>query len=387
MAKKHHDKLLEAIESSDKHLKAIEATRDMALITKELTEKVKKAQEKWPLKNFSKDILNQLQPKAFDPNRHDDDQKKEIIDFFNKLKDTKGNLKKILKNHIEHRPDDDQKKEMIEFFDLIVDQEPRILKNIKNVLDLPLIDEKSKENIEYFNLFLQQYNFRLHILINHYKDYSKDLYENKKTMTQIEKLNNLIKKVLKEELEEVDKMVVQKNDPKKAPKMKAAQAAGVTVVEDDPTDPSSDKLKLPETEMDSTETPLSHDLAGKIAEVIDGLKAITESPKDKKHGKYAEKVMKHIGAAQAALEALTGHESILEEKDAAQAEKDAEGHLKGIRKHMSKVIKDKDTLDRIMNKMPVGKAMELKKAAGGELDEEKVAKAMLKYVIKEGLVK
>ena len=37
--------------------------------------------------------------------------------------------------------------------------------------------------------------------------------------------------------------------------------------------------------------------------------------------------------------------------------------------------------------MPVGKAMELKKAAGGELDEEKVAKAMLKYVIKEGLVK
>ena len=206
-------------------------------------------------------------------------------------------------------------------------------------------------------------------------------------MTQIEKLNNLIKKVLKEELEEVDKMVVQKNDPKKGMKIKAAQAAGVTVVEDDPTDSSSDKLKLPETEMDSTETPLSHDLAGKIAEVIDGLKAITESPKDKKHAKYAEKVMKHIGAAQAALEALTGHESILEEKDAAQAEKDAEGHLKGIRKHMSKVIKDKETLDRIMNKMPVGKAMELKKAAGGELDEEKVAKAMLKYVIKEGLVK
>ena len=181
-------------------------------------------------------------------------------------------------------------------------------------------------------------------------------------------------------------MIVQKNDPMKGKKIKAAQTAGVTVVEDDPTDSSSERLKL-ETEMDSTETPLSHDLAGKIAEVIDGLKAITESPKDKKHAKYAEKVMKHIGAAQAALEALTGHESILEEKDAAQAEKDAEGHLKGIRKHMSKVIKDKETLDRIMNKMPVGKAMELKKAAGGELDEEKVAKAMLKYVIKEGLVK
>lgn len=205
-------------------------------------------------------------------------------------------------------------------------------------------------------------------------------------MTQIEKLNNLIKKVLKEELEEAgDKMIVPTNDPKKMDKLKAAKAAGVTAVVDDPADPASDKLK--ETEVDSTETPLSHDLAGKIAEVIDGLKAITESPKDKKHAKYAEKVMKHVGAAQAALEALTGHEGLLEEKDAAQAEKDAEGHLKGIRKHMSKVIKDKETLDRIMNKMPVGKAMELKKAAGGELDEEKVAKAMLKYVIKEGLVK
>lgn len=208
-------------------------------------------------------------------------------------------------------------------------------------------------------------------------------------MTQIEKLNNLIKKVLKEEVDEYKKFVTpdgtkktltpaQKEEMQKA---KAGETIDITKV-GGPQEGSEDEIAS-----DSTETPLSHDLAGKIAEVIDGLKAITESPKDKKHGKYAEKVMKHIGAAQAALEALTGHESILEEKDAAQAEKDAEGHLKGIRKHMSKVIKDKDTLDRIMNKMPVGKAMELKKAAGGELDEEKVAKAMLKYVIKEGLVK
>ena len=208
-------------------------------------------------------------------------------------------------------------------------------------------------------------------------------------MTQIEKLNNLIKKVLKEEVDEYKKFVtvdgtnktLTPEQKKEMQKAKAGETIDITKV-GGPQEGSEDEIAS-----DSTETPLSHDLAGKIAEVIDGLKAITESPKDKKHGKYAEKVMKHIGAAQAALEALTGHESILEEKDAAQAEKDAEGHLKGIRKHMSKVIKDKDTLDRIMNKMPVGKAMELKKAAGGELDEEKVAKAMLKYVIKEGLVK
>ena len=208
-------------------------------------------------------------------------------------------------------------------------------------------------------------------------------------MTQIEKLNNLIKKVLKEEVDEYKKFVTSDgtkktltpDQKKEMEKAKAGETIDISKVG------GTQEGSEDEIASDSTETPLSHDLAGKIAEVIDGLKAITESPKDKKHAKYAEKVMKHVGAAQAALEALTGHESILEEKDAAQAEKDAEGHLKGIRKHMSKVIKDKETLDRIMNKMPVGKAMELKKAAGGELDEEKVAKAMLKYVIKEGLVK
>lgn len=202
-------------------------------------------------------------------------------------------------------------------------------------------------------------------------------------MKQIEKLNNLIKKVLKEELGEAgDKMIVSDKDPKKMEKLKAAKLAGVTAVVDDPTDPASDKLK--ETEIEETEAPLTHDLAGKIAEIMDGLKAITEAPKDAKQAKFAEKVMKHMEAARIALEALTSHEGLLEEKDAAEQEKEAGKHLAGIRKHMSKVIKDKETLDRIMNKMPVGKAMELKKAAGGELDEEKVAKAMLKYVIKEG---
>lgn len=135
------------------------------------------------------------------------------------------------------------------------------------------------------------------------------------------------------------------------------------------------------------ETPETHDLAGKIAEVIDSLKAITEAPKDPKHAKFAEKVMKHMEAAKTALEGLTAHEAVLEEKDAAEQEKAAGKHLSGIRKHLKKVIKDEETLNRIMNKMPVSKAMELKKAAGGELDEEKVAKAMLKYVIKEGLIK
>lgn len=205
-------------------------------------------------------------------------------------------------------------------------------------------------------------------------------------MKEIEKLNNLIKKVLREELGEAgDKMIVSDKDPKKMEKLKAAKAAGVTAVVDDPTDPASEKLK--ETEDELKETPETHDLAGKIAEVIDSLKAITEAPKDAKHAKYAEKVMKHMEAAKTALDGLTSHEGLLEEKDAAEQEKEAGKHLMGIRKHMSKVIKDKETLDRIMNKMPVGKAMELKKAAGGELDEEKVAKAMLKYVIKEGLIK
>jgi hypothetical protein len=130
--------------------------------------------------------------------------------------------------------------------------------------------------------------------------------------------------------------------------------------------------------------PQGLDLAASLEEMMAHLKGIQEAPKDAKHANHAGKVMKHISAAQEALKGLKGHNDMLEAKEVEQDQKDAGKHLMNIKKHLGKIIKDKDTLERIMKKMPIEKAMELKKAKGGELDEEKVAKAMLKHVIKEG---
>ena len=130
--------------------------------------------------------------------------------------------------------------------------------------------------------------------------------------------------------------------------------------------------------------PQGLDLAASLEEVMAHLKGIQEAPKDAKHANHAGKVMKHISAAQEALKGLKGHNDMLEAKEVEQDQKDAGKHLVNIKKHLFKVIKDKDTLERIMKKMPIEKAIELKKAKGGELDEEKVAKAILKHVIKEG---
>lgn len=300
--------------------------------------------------------------------------------------ENRDRLKKLINDFLEDRPDGAWKQDALNDLKLI-EEVDGVLKDREEAVSKMNLSSSDKETFNSLYIAtLRMYVSQYEIMIEYYDNLPFDLYENKKHMKEIEKLNNLIKKVLKEELGEAgDKMIVSDKDPKKMEKLKAAKAAGVTAVVDDPTDPASDKLK--ETEVDVNETPATHDLAGKIAEVIDSLKAITEAPKDAKHAKYAEKVMKHMEAAKTALDGLTSHEGLLEEKDAAEQEKDAGKHLMGIRKHMSKVIKDKETLDRIMNKMPVGKAMELKKAAGGELDEEKVAKAMLKYVIKEGLIK
>lgn len=300
--------------------------------------------------------------------------------------ENRDRLKKLINDFLEDRPDGAWKQDALNDLKLI-EEVDGVLKDREEAVSKMNLSSSDKETFNSLYIAtLRMYVSQYEIMIEYYDNLPFDLYENKKHMKEIEKLNNLIKKVLKEELGEAgDKMIVSDKDPKKMEKLKAAKAAGVTAVVDDPTDPASDKLK--ETEDELKETPETHDLAGKIAEVIDSLKAITEAPKDAKHAKYAEKVMKHMEAAKTALDGLTSHEGLLEEKDAAEQEKDAGKHLMGIRKHMSKVIKDKETLDRIMNKMPVGKAMELKKAAGGELDEEKVAKAMLKYVIKEGLIK
>ena len=142
-------------------------------------------------------------------------------------------------------------------------------------------------------------------------------------------------------------------------------------------------------EPDMEQKPKASEIAGQLAEIMEKLKSMAEG-EDPKKGKHAAKVMKYMESAKAALEALTAHETMLEEKDQAAKEKDAQGHLKAIEKHLGKIVKDKDAVGKMMKKMPIEKVIAMKQQMQSkekELDEEKLARVMLKHSLKEGWVK
>jgi len=208
-------------------------------------------------------------------------------------------------------------------------------------------------------------------------------------MKQIQKLDNLIKKIIKEELDERDTMFISSKDPKKGEMRKKAATAGISVIEDDPTDPSSDKLKekSEDTEVLENEVKAS-DIAGQVSEIVDKLKTMAEAKEDPKKQKLAAKAMKQMESAKAALEALTAHEMMLEEKAQAEEEKEAEKHVKGFKKHLTKLVKEPAAVEKIASKMDAKKMAELKKKMkSGELDEEKLARVMLQHSLKEGWIK
>jgi hypothetical protein len=213
-------------------------------------------------------------------------------------------------------------------------------------------------------------------------------------MKQSQKLDALIKRILKEELDEAGKVfagekaiptLVSDEDYKrldtqaKKNTINALKKGGSATLE-------NEEEKEPEMDQQSTGT----DIAGQVAEIVEKLKQMSEGGKDPKKQRLAEKVMKYMESAKAALEALTGHESMLEEKDQATKEKVAQGHLKAIEKHLGKIVRDKDAVGKMMKKMPIEKVIAMKQKMQSkekELDEERVAKAMLKYSLQEGLVK
>ena len=181
--------------------------------------------------------------------------------------------------------------------------------------------------------------------------------------------------------------VISRKDPQLMQKKKAALAKNQTVnvvdpnttLEEESTDTPKDDKSL-----DLQEGPCGACIAGSLTELMDKLKALGEAAKDSKHQRLAEKTMKYLDAAKTALEGVVAHEAMLEEKEHAAASKGAENTVKLIKKYLNKLVKDPETLDKIMKKMPIEKALELKKKSKGDVDEEKVAHAMLKSVIKEG---
>jgi hypothetical protein len=201
---------------------------------------------------------------------------------------------------------------------------------------------------------------------------------------------DLIKQGRKSGLEESDYMFISKNDPKKMQKKTAASQAGMAVVEDDPTDASSNKLKTSEaeemTQPDMEQKPKASEIAGQLAEIMEKLKSMAEG-EDPKKGKHAAKVMKYMESAKAALEALTAHETMLEEKDQAEQEKKAEKHKKNIEKIFKGIVKDENIVNRLKDKLSPKDIAALSKKLGEkgkELDEEKLARIVLNRSLKEG---
>jgi hypothetical protein len=136
--------------------------------------------------------------------------------------------------------------------------------------------------------------------------------------------------------------------------------------------------------------PTGTEIAGQVAEIVEKLKAMSEGSEDPKKQKLAAKAMKQMESAKAALEALTAHETMLEEKDQAAQEKNAEKHRKNIEKIFKGIVKDENIVNRLKEKLSAKDIAALSKRLGEkgkELDEEKLARIVLNRSLKEGWVK
>jgi hypothetical protein len=142
-------------------------------------------------------------------------------------------------------------------------------------------------------------------------------------------------------------------------------------------------------EPDMEQKPKASEIAGQLAEIMEKLKSMAEG-EDPKKGKHAAKVMKYMESAKAALEALTAHETMLEEKDQAEQEKKAEKHRKNVEKIFKGIVKDENIVNRLKDKLSTKDIAALSKKLGEkgkELDEEKLARIVLNRSLKEGWVK
>lgn len=208
-------------------------------------------------------------------------------------------------------------------------------------------------------------------------------------MSQIKKLDNLIVRILKEELEELT--VPSKNgkltgvtNSKSKVQAQAALRRGETV---DFVDPTKMQEEDSEEKQQLESVPTGTEIAGQVAEIVDKLKAMSEGTEDVKKQKLAEKIMKQMESAKAALEALTAHETMLAEKEEQNQLKLAEKNLKGVTKHLGKMVKERSIVEKIASKLDAKKIVELKKRLKKDLDEESLAKTMLSYSLKEGWIK
>jgi len=215
-------------------------------------------------------------------------------------------------------------------------------------------------------------------------------------MTQSQKIDELIKRILKEELDNKSKSdsVVKESDvelvtptgtaasatpDQKRAKSKYKPGTNITYTK------AGTIAETEEPTEDSIQKPGASEIAGQLSELMDKLKALSEATEDRKVENLSGRAMKQLEAVKTTLESLTAHEAAILEKANAYSLKEAGKRRKTIEKHLRKRVKMDGVVEKLMKKLPDEKIAEMmKKAKNGMLDEEKVAEAMVKLSLKEG---
>lgn len=133
-------------------------------------------------------------------------------------------------------------------------------------------------------------------------------------------------------------------------------------------------------ESEKSEMFESDAIKSSLDEILEKIKGMHEGKDDVKMQRYCEGVAKHLNRAISALEALRGHENILEERRKAEEEKANSKHVKAVQKLLTKKVKDKKDVEPLIKKYgPV--AVKLKQK--GVEDPAKAADMVWKHVLKE----
>lgn len=214
-------------------------------------------------------------------------------------------------------------------------------------------------------------------------------------MSQAQKINALIDKILTEELASIKKEGTQRTFITPSGTSKDLTSDQKKDIANLPTGASYTTARkgaiqqiTQQRESMNEETPIpsATEIAGKIAEMMDSLKAVSEGTQDVKMKKIADKAAMQLEAAKATLEALTAHEVMLQEKEHEMFVKQAGKKRKTIERYLNKKVKMPEVVEKLMKKMPEEKIADMLKKSNGELDEEKVAGAMMKVALKEGYI-
>lgn len=206
-------------------------------------------------------------------------------------------------------------------------------------------------------------------------------------MKQTTKLDSLITSVLKEELGEAERYAG------KNAEIEARKDQNFSKLSSETQKNVLDKLRkggsvtLENEGQNEEQAPQATDIAGKIAEMIDSLSKISEASSDLKVQKIAGKAASQLEIAKSTLESLTAHEVMLNEKEHEKYVKNAGKKRKNIERYLSKSVKMPDVVEKLMKKLPDEKIAEMMKKSKGELDEKKLANAMMKVALKESYIK